>query len=109
MSARDLARWGEAVAPCVARWVDEPVPLPEDYSGAVIGAVIGYDRGWFISRFGSHTVFWHSGNRGGYGVALAVVPAEGLTVAFVANRSDLDPMGIIQRELGARLAESYSD
>lgn len=108
MSARDLARWGEAVAPCVVRWADEPVPLPEDYSGAV-GEAVGYDRGWFVSRFGSHTVFWHSGNRSGYGAALAVVPREGLTVAFVANRSDLDPMVIVRRELGKRLEESDPD
>lgn len=109
VSARDLARWGEAVGPRLARWADEPVPLPEDYSGAVVGEVVGYDRGWFVSRFGSHTVFWHSGNRSGYGAILAVVPREGLTVAFVANRSDLDPTAIVQRELRIRLEASDSD
>lgn len=108
MSARDLAGWGEAVAPLVARRAGEPVPLPEDYTGAVIGKVLGYDQGWFVSRLGSYTVFWHSGNRGGYGAFLAVVPRAGLTVAFVANRSDLDPTAIVQRELRARLEGSDS-
>ncbi|MGD2067694.1 MAG: serine hydrolase domain-containing protein [Gemmatimonadota bacterium] len=102
MSAADLARWGEArldeLGPTPGR---APVPVPSEGLGDVIGDLVGYLDGWFVSRLDGHTVYWHDGNRGGFDGVLAIVPVEGISAAFLANRSDLEPEQIVSDALRA--------
>lgn len=102
MSAADLARWGEArleaLGPTPRR---APVPVPSEGRGTVIGELAGYLDGWFVSRLDGRTVYWHDGNRGGFDGVLAVVPVEGISAAFLANRSDLEPELIVSDALRA--------
>ena len=80
-SARDLAALGERLMRAEPEWVADALKLRE-----VVGHPgTGMGLGWHHSRVGDREIVWHNGGTAGSSSFLAIVPAEGLVVAVLAN------------------------
>ncbi len=80
-SAHELVALGRRLLQAEPDWVGaalEPRPLP-GHPGTGMGL------GWHHAELGARRIVWHNGGTAGSSSFLAVVPAEGLVVAVLAN------------------------
>jgi CubicO group peptidase (beta-lactamase class C family) len=80
-SARDLVALGERLLRAEPEWVAAAL-VPRDVEGH---PGTGMGLGWHHSRVGDRAIVWHNGGTAGSSSFLAIVPAEGLVVAVLAN------------------------
>jgi CubicO group peptidase (beta-lactamase class C family) len=80
-SARDLLALGERLLRDEPAWVADALRR-RDIVGHPGG---GVGLAWHVAQIGDREVIWHNGGTAGSSSHLAVVPAEGLVVAVLAN------------------------
>lgn len=80
-SARDLVELGGRLLEADPPWVAEAL-RPREADGHAGG---GMGLGWHHARVGDRQIIWHNGGTAGSSSFLAIVPAEGLAVAVLAN------------------------
>jgi len=102
-SLEDLSKWDEALRehpllseaemqPALAAVAlprgSQPVPVGPD------GVPIQYGFGWFLNPYHGHPRMWHYGESIGFHTVIERLPADGLSIVILANRTDLDPASL---------------
>jgi CubicO group peptidase (beta-lactamase class C family) len=120
-SLEDLARWDEALrvsellspggmkpALTPARLADGSgtrwPPGPKGGDNLAPGEPVSYGFGWLLDPWQGHARTWHHGETVGFGAAIQRFPDDGLTVVVLANRDDVDAIG-----LALEVARPYLD
>lgn len=79
-SARELLALGERLLRGEPAWIADALRKRD-----VAGHPGGVGQAWHFAQIGDREVIWHNGGTAGSSSHLAVVPAEGLVVAVLAN------------------------
>jgi CubicO group peptidase (beta-lactamase class C family) len=117
-SLEDLARWDEALrtnellSPAWMKPAATPVtlldgsrprwPAEPGEDNLAPGEPVAYGFGWFLDPWRGHARMWHHGSTRGFRTAIERFTDDGITVAVLANRDDLD-----LRELALQIAKPY--
>jgi len=105
-SLDDLIKWDDAIrhhtllSEAAMRPAITPVVLPEDSKygpKGPDGEPVSYGFGWFLNPYRGHRRMWHSGESIGFRTVIERFPDDGLTIVFLANRTDLDPAALALR------------
>jgi CubicO group peptidase (beta-lactamase class C family) len=91
-SITDMLAWGRYLLNHVAPFIDDAEPAD---GGNVYGA------GVWMKEIGGRDYVWHNGGWQGFVSHFAVIPDEGLTVAALCNRADVNFEGIAGSALAA--------
>ncbi len=105
-SLYDLTLWDEALrrrlllseadmAPALV-----PVRVPGKGPVGPDGKPADYGFGWFLDAWQGHSRMWHYGETIGFRTAINRFTADGLTVIVLANRSDVDAIGMALKVAG---------
>ena len=118
-TVEDLAKWDEALrvnvllSPAWMKPALTPVKLadgsathwpPGEKSGDNLdpGQPVSYGFGWLLNPWQGRPRMWHHGETTGFRSVIERFPDEGLTVAILANRDDLDVKAV-----ALEIAEPY--